>query len=491
MNIKFLLKRTHGLVLSSLKNATLFIVIFLSAFLNTNAQTLVFKENFKVDSVLYQGTTLTTRIAEDVVNMIYTSNINTNASTGTVISVSADNLLSMAHQANNAGNVTYLVGNNESFNNSYKQTLSENEMLVTWYSYMNRSLGGTLATNFNNGRHTTATILACDNEDPTNSAAKGIALFQFASGDGRAVFLKYFTSGILNADTTNTNLIAKSKIYTNSTTTYILSKVEYNSVGNEWKLFTKKPTSVNNVVSVAPVNSDYDAARFYTDADLPIGFHEVSMEYFGFAAANPNNSGSAVTSRLGYFHVYVGLPEQTLPVKLSSFTGKSSTDNIKLNWQTASESNNSHFEILRSANAKDFSVINSVKGNGNSETLKNYSFTDYAPLAGANYYQLNQVDLDGNSSLSDIIVVNFSLSNNPLLNVFTKENHTNFQYASKSNTSANLLILDLGGKVIYSEKIQVTEGVNDFSLPLQLAKGIYIASITAGKEKTSVKFSKD
>src|SRR5690606_29315936 len=111
-------------------------------------------------------------------------------------------------------------------------------------------------------------------------------------------------------------------------------------------------------------------------------------------------------------------PEITLPVSLSLFTVKSQNDIVKLNWTTVSENNNSHFEPLRSRDGIKFSKIGVVDGAGNSDQERSYTYTDYAPFSGISYYQLNQVDFDGTSTVSEIRSVKTKLKVDDMFSVF-------------------------------------------------------------------------
>jgi len=84
----------------------------------------------------------------------------------------------------------------------------------------------------------------------------------------------------------------------------------------------------------------------------------------------------------------------TLPVKLANFTAKKVDKTVQLNWQTATESNSSHFEIERSKAGDTFIKIGEVNAAGNSHQLLNYQFTDNDPGSGVNIYLLKQVDID-------------------------------------------------------------------------------------------------
>ena len=86
-----------------------------------------------------------------------------------------------------------------------------------------------------------------------------------------------------------------------------------------------------------------------------------------------------------------------LPVELLSFTAKAEKNKVKLNWVTASEKNNSHFTIEKSVNGNNWSKVAEVNGQGNSNVIHDYSYTDSYPISGASWYRLSQTDYDGTS----------------------------------------------------------------------------------------------
>lgn len=94
----------------------------------------------------------------------------------------------------------------------------------------------------------------------------------------------------------------------------------------------------------------------------------------------------------------------TLPVELVSFSGENKIEGNLLKWVTASEINNKGFEIEKSSNGKLFQKIGFVEGNTDSWQALNYSFTDPAPHS-LTYYRLKQIDWDGASTYSKIVVV--------------------------------------------------------------------------------------
>lgn len=142
---------------------------------------------------------------------------------------------------------------------------------------------------------------------------------------------------------------------------------------------------------------------------------------------------------------YSGLT--VLPVKLISFNAKYNKEAVTIDWTTATEINNSHFEIQRSNNKKDWVVVGTVKGNGNSTTTIKYSFSDkVGKLTGEIYYRLNQIDFDGKNELSNIRVVSL---NNTKLNIGkVYPNPANDFVKVNINTEGDytIRILDINGK---------------------------------------------
>ena len=94
-----------------------------------------------------------------------------------------------------------------------------------------------------------------------------------------------------------------------------------------------------------------------------------------------------------------------LDVKWLSFTGINNGNSNLLEWSTATEINNDHFDIERSSNGISFEKIGIVKGSGNSSTPLHYQAADNHPLGGNNYYRLRQIDIDGKYTYSVVIIV--------------------------------------------------------------------------------------
>lgn len=92
----------------------------------------------------------------------------------------------------------------------------------------------------------------------------------------------------------------------------------------------------------------------------------------------------------------------TLPVKFAGFSAVKKQDAIFLNWSTAQESDNSHFEVEKSTDGRNWNTIAMVMGNGTTNTTSNYQYTDKKNTAAVVYYRIRQVDLNGKAYYTDV-----------------------------------------------------------------------------------------
>ncbi len=103
-----------------------------------------------------------------------------------------------------------------------------------------------------------------------------------------------------------------------------------------------------------------------------------------------------IASGLGTFSDFGIGGDEPLPVELTSFVSFVNGNDVTLNWSTATETNNSGFDIERSSTGSEWTKVGSVNGNGTTSTPHSYSFTDRAVASGKYNYRLKQIDFNGN-----------------------------------------------------------------------------------------------
>ncbi|MCC6723289.1 MAG: T9SS type A sorting domain-containing protein [Saprospiraceae bacterium] len=170
--------------------------------------------------------------------------------------------------------------------------------------------------------------------------------------------------------------------------------------------------------------------------------------YWSAPTNGVNCSNPIFLSNSGSNYSFSFTADATFPVELSMFKIVSvSNDKPSLHWRTASELDNSHFEVERSADSRRWQAIGEVTGKGTSFGENNYYFTDEQPLQGTNYYRLKQVDFDGDFEYSKVIstvvgrgtVGSVSLFPNPTADLVTIQ-------LPDADGSCQVTLFDLTGK---------------------------------------------
>jgi len=136
-----------------------------------------------------------------------------------------------------------------------------------------------------------------------------------------------------------------------------------------------------------------------------------------------------------------------LPITLKSFSASLVKQNALLNWITATEIDNDHFDIEHSLNGKDFASIGQVKGNGSSTTEHAYTYVQENLPAGKHFYRIVDVGRSGNKGYSQIVVLSLGslsalqLYPNPATSIITIN-------ASASTEGNEYAITTAGGQTV-------------------------------------------
>jgi hypothetical protein len=173
-----------------------------------------------------------------------------------------------------------------------------------------------------------------------------------------------------------------------------------------------------------------------------------------------------------------------VPVDLFKFAAKPTENGNLLDWATASEHNNSRFEIERAENATDFERIGEVKGSLNSNSLNTYSFLDKNPLLGINYYRLKQVDMDGTFMYSKTLSVS-NIKDEKDAHIFIHPNPASdvlvVQSLTDNTVNKTVELINLQGKVIQSKTLFQGSTMCLFDLQTVYA-GTYFVKIVDGQQ---------
>lgn len=164
----------------------------------------------------------------------------------------------------------------------------------------------------------------------------------------------------------------------------------------------------------------------------------------------------------------------SLPISLTNWEAINKGDYVQLIWKTASEINNDYFEIESSSDGITWHVISTIMGAGNSNKIINYTEIDEKPLPGISYYRLKQVDITGNFSYSNIIVIN-RCNSEGYINVLYNKEEENVTIEGDSILSKDFSIRNIHGIsvtecVIFNQISSHIIQINVTAIP----KGMYI-----------------
>ncbi len=127
----------------------------------------------------------------------------------------------------------------------------------------------------------------------------------------------------------------------------------------------------------------------------------------------PNSTKSYLLvyeTALGCFDKIAPLSCSILPVKFQSFTAARNPqrkEQVLLKWTTASEQNNRGFYVQRKVAGawKNIAFVFSQADQGNSNSLLTYEYKEIHATNALAQYQIQQVDMDGKTSYSDVRTV--------------------------------------------------------------------------------------
>jgi photosystem II stability/assembly factor-like uncharacterized protein len=174
-----------------------------------------------------------------------------------------------------------------------------------------------------------------------------------------------------------------------------------------------------------------------------------------------------------------------IPVELVSFSAEVFSNDVILNWITATETNNRGFDVEKQADKKSWVKIGYVEGNGTTVDLHNYSFADNDISAGNYSYRLKQIDFDGSFTYTDAVEVEILNADSYVLqqnypNPFNPETRISFGVPAGEHTTLKVTDI-LGNEVatLLNERIPAGSYEMNFDASA-LPSGIYFYTLQSG-----------
>ena len=166
-----------------------------------------------------------------------------------------------------------------------------------------------------------------------------------------------------------------------------------------------------------------------------------------------------------------------LPVVFSVVNIDKMGNSNQIKWQVANETNLASYNVERSYDGKAFSAIGSSKAT----QVKDYSFEDNTFNSNNKtiYYRIVAVDKTGKETYSNIVSIQFSISNSQF-SIYPNpvKEQLNLQLSNAKAQNITIQVIDIKGRVLNTKQTLLNAGTNSLSLPVtNLSNGSYIVVI--------------
>ncbi len=425
MNIKL-----HYTFYSRIKNAmVLFVLMAFSTSVNY-AQTTIVSDDFNRATLSPGGTP----------SLTYSTLLTGIATSATVVTTAPDYRLQIINgvAAGTAGRSSAMsvMPTVSNFNN----TLRNNTQLVTWsFSMRHNRSSGTTMSGFGAGQWGVATVIACDNADPTAATAKGYAVVMGGTNTLATYDLVSFSNGL----NLNTNMVSMITGITLASFKNVVSiKVTYDPVSNKWNMYQKDESSAvattaypdPNAISVAAIGEVTDTA----------GHVSSSLANFGFMFMHGTTLNNSAF--FDNYKVTVGVPT----IYSYYLAANSSCTNLNNWWSNTNASSGTHPTDFAAAN-QIFNIFNSgatissdwtVNGSGSKVVLGNGTTANSLIIPATAFFN-GKIDLAALSTLTISHVTTL-----PTLNLISPTSSVNYNGAAdqviQTGTYGNLAINTVG-----------------------------------------------
>lgn len=224
---------------------------------------------------------------------------------------------------------------------------------------------------------------------------------------------------------------------------------------------------------------------------LPASADNNANVRIGFRWTNNNVSGTDPSFAVDDISISCtgGANCTVLPIELLSFSAEPAGDKVKLDWVTASETNNDLFIIERTVDGIKFTETGAKDGAGTSRNLNEYVLYDEKPLPGVSYYRIKQVDFNGDFSYSQLAVVEREPELDTWFDAYLLDESSLFIILDDEPEELIAEIIDISGRIVIRQEFR--EDAKQHLLNIStLQKGLYFIRMSGNARQGIKKFVK-
>jgi hypothetical protein len=179
------------------------------------------------------------------------------------------------------------------------------------------------------------------------------------------------------------------------------------------------------------------------------------------------------------------------PVIFTSLNASQQGEKIAVKWQVQNETDIVKYEVEKSTNGNEFSVVNTTHVGSSNSVSGAYAWWDEKEVVGSNFYRIKSIGRDGNSKTTPMVKVvtsklatSFIVYPNPV-----RDNTVNLQIVDPVYGIYQVRLLNSSGQTVYTNKMPVSNNnsLKPINLAASLPRGIYKLEIRNTDNSTEVK----
>ncbi len=264
--------------------------------------------------------------------------------------------------------------------------------------------------------------------------------------------------------------------------TTVTSPTDANKVVNlQWDITPSNGSGNDaNLTFQWPASSQAPGFVFSAGTVLQMGHYNTGTSSWDYAKTGTISGSDPYTvtgNNFTSFSPFAVGSSGALPIELVDFKAVAKDNTTLLNWSTASEKNNDHFNIERSSDATNWQKIATIKGHGTTYATQQYNYADVQPNAGVNYYRLKQVDDNGTFTYSKIVSV--LIGKGFGLKTYPNPAFTELTVLGIDETGS-VQILDVTGKIVKTITGTNLLNINDLQNGIYFVKGFDASGAALG-----------
>lgn len=187
-----------------------------------------------------------------------------------------------------------------------------------------------------------------------------------------------------------------------------------------------------------------------------------------------------------------------VPVEWISFNGESIEGGNQLQWHVNEDTQVDYYKVQRRSDEDiEFKTIAIVQSTFKTDNA-NYEFVDDSAGEGVRYYyRLQQFDLDGNYSFSNVISLKQTITNHAELEIFPNpaSDRLEISFVTPTNTNTEIRLFNIAGLEISTDLLDIPHNIESGSRSISaniesLETGVYTITLDNGGERIVRRFMK-